>query len=509
MRSARTDGGPGQTFKVTRQSNGSGGHVSNYLPRAQPARPAQAGPGGTVPRVNAARGWQLWVWEEVGARVVEVPPGGDVLLAQGARVRLGREPEAVPGLSAARGANVFLNDVQLLGDAELRPGDLVRVGAVEAVVRVQSEARPRTERGLRTRAELEARLVEAVARAEPVGWVLVHGNGKSLGETLVSLWPRWLFAQVGPESFEGLGLTFDAPPELEARVGLARLGEDAWTADGLRARALERLAGEAWAGLAEAPVAVDPVMVRLAAWLERAARVEAPSPVVFSGEEGTGRALWARRLLSLRAGDAGDVQVVDARRGVAEVEAALEREGPLLVRGADGLPPDVVARVMARGACATVEKVGASWSGASVVPVPALRDRPAEVLPLAQRTLEVARGWLGRRSLAFDAEARESIRERPWYGNVRALQTTVFLAAMAAETDEIRVENLPEVESSGAHAAAREPDLRQTLRAAEKDVLLAALGRSRWNVSQTARELGLPRRTVVYRMSKLGLKRPS
>jgi len=44
---------------------------------------------------------------------------------------------------------------------------------------------------------------------------------------------------------------------------------------------------------------------------------------------------------------------------------------------------------------------------------------------------------------------------------------------------------------------------------AERDALLKALAGTSWNVTQAAKYLGLPRRTVVYRMSRLGLRRPA
>jgi transcriptional regulator with GAF, ATPase, and Fis domain len=47
------------------------------------------------------------------------------------------------------------------------------------------------------------------------------------------------------------------------------------------------------------------------------------------------------------------------------------------------------------------------------------------------------------------------------------------------------------------------------MKAAERELLLEALARTRWNVTAAASRLGVPRRTVVYRMGKLGLKRPA
>ena len=45
--------------------------------------------------------------------------------------------------------------------------------------------------------------------------------------------------------------------------------------------------------------------------------------------------------------------------------------------------------------------------------------------------------------------------------------------------------------------------------AAERELLLDTLARTRWNVTAAATRLGMPRRTIVHRMAKLGLKRPA
>jgi hypothetical protein len=50
--------------------------------------------------------------------------------------------------------------------------------------------------------------------------------------------------------------------------------------------------------------------------------------------------------------------------------------------------------------------------------------------------------------------------------------------------------------------------LRAYLRAVEKEEIEAALGRHRWNVSATARELGVTRIALHRRLQTLGIARP-
>ncbi len=78
-----------------------------------------------------------------------------------------------------------------------------------------------------------------------------------------------------------------------------------------------------------------------------------------------------------------------------------------------------------------------------------------------------------------------------WPGNVRELVNVLAFAARATARDD-----------SG-------EQFKGAMAAAEREVLLEALARTRWNVTAAAARLGMPRRTVVYRMARLGLRRPA
>ena len=137
--------------------------------------------------------------------------------------------------------------------------------------------------------------------------------------------------------------------------------------------------------------------------------------------------------------------------------------------------------------------------------VPALADRPADVLPLADHFLTLARGRLGRPRLVLSEEAQGLFVRYRWPGNVRELKNVVTRAARAALRDELGRDALPARLTNEAPTE----NLRGALEATERELLLEALGRTRWNVTAAASRLGLPRRTVVYRMSRLGLRRPA
>ncbi|MBK7858002.1 MAG: hypothetical protein IPJ65_05130 [Archangiaceae bacterium] len=265
-------------------------------------------------------------------------------------------------------------------------------------------------------------------------------------------------------------------------------------------RALERL----HAVVEVEPVVVDPVMVRLREAVERLAR--RPAALAFIGPQGAGRGFLARALAT-----AASAPVIEGQGGwPASLGALMEASGGsvLLVRDADALDPARVAELVERA------REKRSWLALTalaalplqhVLKVPALVDRPGEVLPLAESFLASERRLLNRPRLALGADARTVLSRYRWPGNVRELRNVMARAARSAVRDELGRDALPARLST----EAPEENLRGALKTAERELLLEALARTRWNVTAAAGRLGVPRRTVVYRMQRLGLRRPA
>lgn len=115
------------------------------------------------------------------------------------------------------------------------------------------------------------------------------------------------------------------------------------------------------------------------------------------------------------------------------------------------------------------------------------------------------RSRFGRPRLTLAPEVERSLEIWPWPGDVAELGAALARAGRAALGDEIGLDVMP----AAMGGPAEREDLRHSLKAAERDLLLEALAKTRWNVTRAAVRLGLPRRTVVYRMARLGLKRPT
>jgi two-component system, response regulator FlrC len=140
--------------------------------------------------------------------------------------------------------------------------------------------------------------------------------------------------------------------------------------------------------------------------------------------------------------------------------------------------------------------------------ISALRDRRDDVLPLAMRLLEMRTGP-GRRIPALSADAAQLLLSYGWPGNIRELDNLLQRALIIAggpviDAQHIRFESLREAQPIRVVAPVTELDaeLRGTLRAAEKQILLTAL-RTATSRREVAERLGISPRTLRYKLAQL------
>jgi DNA-binding NtrC family response regulator len=143
--------------------------------------------------------------------------------------------------------------------------------------------------------------------------------------------------------------------------------------------------------------------------------------------------------------------------------------------------------------------------------VPPLRERREDILPLAGHFLARYGEALGKRITAISAEAQGALLAYPWPGNVRELRNVMERAVVLATGERITAENFPsqmagrsmEVPAAGADGASAERVLpHNKLEQMEKAMLLDVMRRNAGNVSSAARELGVSRDTLRYRIRK-------
>ena len=149
------------------------------------------------------------------------------------------------------------------------------------------------------------------------------------------------------------------------------------------------------------------------------------------------------------------------------------------------------------------------------VQVPPLRERPAEIDALVVHFVEeLASG----RQLVIPAELLETMRARPWPGNVRQLRNACERLVILCPGSELRIDDLPPAERSGSRASEAPPASSTGqwpplpaeglgLVDLEKKVISRVLELKNGNVSQAAAYLKVPRHILAYRLTKYGIGR--
>jgi DNA-binding NtrC family response regulator len=136
------------------------------------------------------------------------------------------------------------------------------------------------------------------------------------------------------------------------------------------------------------------------------------------------------------------------------------------------------------------------------ISIPALRDRPADILPLAEHMLRRLRARVGRGARLGDDAAKLLVSYR-WPGNVRELEN-VLERAMILSGGEIDAPLLTRC-LGGPAPAKGQGDLDAELEEVERQTLLETLARSQGSKKRAAELLGISRSTLYYRLHRVGL----
>ena len=137
--------------------------------------------------------------------------------------------------------------------------------------------------------------------------------------------------------------------------------------------------------------------------------------------------------------------------------------------------------------------------------VPPLRERPGDVLWLAQRfLLEQARD-AHEAPRHLTASARAALIGHAWPGNVRELHNRVERACLMSDGPEVHATDLFE-EQGPAAPAAELPTLEAFVADAEKAYLVAVLARFDGRVGLAAQALGISRKTLWEKSRRYGLR---
>ena len=141
--------------------------------------------------------------------------------------------------------------------------------------------------------------------------------------------------------------------------------------------------------------------------------------------------------------------------------------------------------------------------------LPALRERPRDILPLAQRLLE-RHTEPGKPLPPLSAEAESALLAHPWPGNVRELENVIQRALILNNGTAITAADLhfegtacSRVEDDINEEISESSCLGSDLRSRENQLILDALEQERGCRKTTAERLGISQRTLRYKLARL------
>jgi two-component system nitrogen regulation response regulator NtrX len=142
--------------------------------------------------------------------------------------------------------------------------------------------------------------------------------------------------------------------------------------------------------------------------------------------------------------------------------------------------------------------------------IPPLRERREDIPELVRAFLEDYALENGTKIKKIDPAAMDYLRDNPWPGNVRELRNAVERLAILSAGETIGLEDV-QVHLQQPVRRSEEERERESFQGfkegAEQEFLRRSLEENDWNVSETARKLGMQRSNLYKKMEKYGLRR--
>jgi DNA-binding NtrC family response regulator len=135
--------------------------------------------------------------------------------------------------------------------------------------------------------------------------------------------------------------------------------------------------------------------------------------------------------------------------------------------------------------------------------VPPLRERPADILPLADHLLARLAVVHGRPDSTLSDASRKTLQAFDWPGNIRQLRNSIERALVFAKNSKLEPSEFPENirnTESGIVGTMR------SLEEIEREVIQATLEATHYKISRSAEILGISRKTLLDKRKRYGLQ---
>src|SRR5437870_28835 len=146
------------------------------------------------------------------------------------------------------------------------------------------------------------------------------------------------------------------------------------------------------------------------------------------------------------------------------------------------------------------------------IDVPPLRERREDIPVLIDYFLKKHTKNTSRLVRGLTSETKRMMNDYGWPGNVRQLESAIERAILLCEGDMITPDDLPsevQQEAKGIGAGAfKLPSEGINFEEVEKNLIMQAMEQTDYNITKSAKLLGLTFRTLQYRLEKFGIKKP-
>ena len=135
--------------------------------------------------------------------------------------------------------------------------------------------------------------------------------------------------------------------------------------------------------------------------------------------------------------------------------------------------------------------------------IPPLRERKEDIIPLAELFIERFAKQYDKGSLILSEDAKQKLKEHPWYGNIRELEHAIEKAVIISDSGVLTDAHFHFPKKSLSPAA--EESVVETLEDMELVMIRKAIDKHGGNLSAVASQLGITRQTLYNKMKKYGL----
>jgi two-component system response regulator HydG len=147
------------------------------------------------------------------------------------------------------------------------------------------------------------------------------------------------------------------------------------------------------------------------------------------------------------------------------------------------------------------------------VEMPALRNCPEDILPLAQLFLQRYSRLFGGRVKRFDEAVQRALLGYSWPGNLRELESTIAHGVSHEEGEAMSLSSLDLGErqsraGESEHRIVRLPSTGVSLKDIEREALIQALQRTNWVQKDAAAHLDITPRVIHYKLKIHGITPP-